>query len=109
MGLWLAEKAVDGYIKEGIFNKDDRDELLEEAKKDIDAFNSLASKIQKPVAKIPNLTEGGSPKKTGEESDEWTIKDWQKNDPNGLLNMLKNDPERYKELYKNTYKVEPKI
>lgn len=35
----------------------------------------------------------------------WTIRDWEKKDPTALLNMKRNDPERYKRLYEETYKT----
>jgi hypothetical protein len=55
-----------------------------------------------------NLSDLGGGSKLPKERETWSFSDWTKNDSNGLLNLKESDPEKYKELFKSEYGVEPK-
>ena len=72
----------------------------------MESRNSQAgSKDDRPVllSELTKYMQGG--KKEGDAKDSWTIIDWQKKDAKGLLEMKRNDPEKYQKLYDAYYKT----
>jgi len=91
---------VDECIKQGKFKKEDSKELIDEALVDFDAFKKLVDKIKVQHVNILDVIQDVE----DDPRADWNHIDWQKNDPKGLAEMKKNDPEKEKELYNKTYK-----
>lgn len=94
------EQMIDNAIKLGKVAKDQREILLSMALKDKESVKQLIDK-SKPI-KLSQVLEGY----TGFDKDvkaDWTIKDWIKNDSNGLSQLKQDFPEKYNELVKATY------
>ena len=98
----IATLTVDNAITAGKFSKEKREELIENATKNLDGFNVLAEAVTvKAVSIIDSL-------KTDEVIEtKKTFREMSKNEPKALLNLLKNDFAEYSKLYKEEYGVEP--
>lgn len=99
----LAVLEVENAITAGKFDASKKEDLVKSAKNDIEGFKNLVASIV--VAKAPKLTDminQGKSKPEGREA--WTIRDWEKNDPAGLKNIIDNEPDTYKEMYDAYYR-----
>jgi len=98
----LATTEVENAINAGKFSADKKEDLIKTAKNDLDGFKNLVASIN--VAKAPDLANvigKGASKPEGR--DAWSIRDWEKNDPAGLKNIIDNEPETYKKMYDAFY------
>lgn len=62
-----------------------------------------------PAPKDLGKTGDGDGDEAFKEREKWTFKDWTVKDEAGLVEMKEKDPERYKKLFKDEYKVEPNL
>lgn len=98
-----ATTEVENAIKEGKFSAEKKAELIATAVKDLAGFkNMVASITSTPPASINNQLNKAENK--GKTKTDWTIRDWEKNDPLGLAKMQNETPEVYKQLYNDYYK-----
>ena len=81
-----------------------KESLIEKAIADLDGFKSIVNAVATPAVSITDLIDNSE-----EEVIETTFEQMSKENPNGLLNMLKTDPEAYAALYKKQYGVKPTI
>jgi len=100
----LAKNVVEDAIKSGKFEQKDKDSLVIKAEKDVNGFKELVNSIKAQPVNILNEIRNNV-----NIDDKKTIIDWQKEDPRGLKEMINSNPEEYKRLYKETYKIEPNI
>jgi ATP-dependent protease ClpP protease subunit len=99
----IALAEVENAINAGKFDASKKEDLVKSAKNDIEGFKNLVSSIV--VAKAPKLTDLLNQGKTKPEGrEDWTIRDWEKNDPAGLKNIIDNEPDTYKEMYDAYYR-----
>jgi ATP-dependent Clp endopeptidase proteolytic subunit ClpP len=100
----LATMVVENAIKDGKFNADKKDELVEQASKDLSAFKNIIESVTANAApvSITNLIEN-----TEEVTNELDWDHYTKNEPNALNAMRINDVEAYNKLYADKFGVEP--
>lgn len=105
----LAVAEVENAINAGKFDATKKEELVNTAKNDLEGFKNLVLSIKTAVAPdITNLIGKGKSDKQDENRETWNILDWQKKDPNGLKNIMDNEPETYKRLYNEHYRPDLK-
>jgi ATP-dependent protease ClpP protease subunit len=100
----VALMVVENAIAAGKFSNDNKEGLVEKAIADLDGFKSIVNAVTVPAVSITAMIEN-----EGEEVVKMTFNEMSKANPVGLKNMLKNDPEAYKKLYKKQFGVEPLI
>jgi ATP-dependent protease ClpP protease subunit len=100
------EKDVEAFVEElankGVIDKKKKEDNVKLALKDFEGYKNVFSSVKTGPARLSNFAGSGE----GEEVDErakWTHRDWEKNDPTGLENMYKNDPEKAHQLYNAYY------
>ncbi len=94
---------VDSLVMSGKAKKEQREEILVSAKKDIDLVKSVYANIPVSVAnRLSNVVDLDGSKK--DDRSGWTYRDWESKDLSGLQNMYKNDREKYNELLKQLSK-----
>jgi len=71
-----------------------------------EAFNSILESVQPARPRLVDAIDNNADDKNSRK--EWTIRDFEKKDPNALKEMIKNDFDGYSELFKATYNVLPK-
>lgn len=96
----IAEHKVDQAIASGKLDATKRDELVEIAQNNTELFETMLNAFKKPVVKISNLI--GTQIENGREK--WNIRDWEKNDPQGLKKMKNENVEQYNALFNAYYK-----
>jgi ATP-dependent Clp endopeptidase proteolytic subunit ClpP len=96
----IAELKVDQAIASGKLDATKRDELVEIAQNNTELFETMLNAFKKPVVKISNLI--GTQIENGREK--WNIRDWEKNDPQGLKKMKNENVEQYNALFNAYYK-----
>jgi ATP-dependent protease ClpP protease subunit len=103
----LTEKAesealvlIENAIKEGKIKAEAKDIIFQNAKKDFAAVKNMLDAI--PVVGA-NLFRNIVDKKAtqGEDRSSWTFDDWRKKDGAGLIEMSKDDKEKYNNLFNN--------
>jgi len=105
----LAVAEVENAINAGKFDAAKKEELVNTAKNDLEGFKNLVLSIKTAVAPdITNLIGKGKSDKQDDSREGWNILDWQKKDPNGLKNIIDNEPETYKRLYNEYYRPDLK-
>jgi ATP-dependent Clp endopeptidase proteolytic subunit ClpP len=105
----LAVAEVENAINAGKFDAAKKEELVNTAKNDLEGFKNLVLSIKTAVAPdITNLMNKGKSGKQDDNRETWNILDWQKKDPNGLKNIMDNEPETYKRLYNEHYRPDLK-
>lgn len=109
-----AESYVENCIKEGKFSADKKEELVAQAKNNLDGFKTLAESIATPAKKITDKidTKGDAKAaKAGEvvdgKLDGKTLRDIEKSNPTLVKNLIENEPEKYKQLFVAQYGTEP--
>lgn len=98
----IALLTVETAIKEGKISGDNMDELVNNAKKDLDGFKAIINSV---TAAPVSITETITNNETSDGRNDWTIRDWEQKDPSGLYEMLKTDREAYNKLYNDFYKT----
>jgi ATP-dependent protease ClpP protease subunit len=100
----VATLEVENAIEKGIFDESKKDELISQAKNNLDGFKTMVSAFKKPVNKIVNVinkSENGAGTKS--------LRDLEKENPSEVLRLKNEDPETYKIMYKAQYGAEPSI
>ena len=97
----VATLTVENAISTGKVDDKKKDDLIAQATENIENFRAIIGAIKAPAVKITETIVSSNEEKS--------LTDWQKNDPNGLLDMLQNSPEQYATLYKKEHGVEPKL
>jgi ATP-dependent protease ClpP protease subunit len=100
----VATMVVENAISAGKFSKENKASLIEKAIADLDGFKSIVNAVATPAVSITALIDNSE-----EEVIETTFEQMSKENPNGLLNMLKTDPEAYAALYEKQYGAKPTI
>lgn len=80
-----------------------KDELVEMASKDLNAFKNIIDSVTVAPVSITNLIQDKEEIKNEKDWDYYT-----KKEPKALANMLRNDKEAYTKLYVDKFGVEPK-
>ena len=100
----VATMVVENAIAAGKFSKENKESLVEKAIADLDGFKSIVNAVATPAVSITALIDNSE-----EEVIETTFEQMSKENPNGLLNMLKKDPEAYAALYEKQYGAQPNL
>lgn len=100
----VATLVVENAIKEGKFNEAKKDELVEQASKDLNAFKNIIESVTVTPISITNLIEDKEEIKNDKDWDYYT-----KKEPKVLNAMRLNDKEAYIKLYSDKFGVEPKL
>ena len=101
-------------LKEELVNQAVKEQKITEKQKAVylglsyEQAKNLLDTIEKPV-NLNEYTQGNGGDEKNEKRKDWTFKDWTQKDPEGLEEMKGKDPECYKLLFKEEYKVEPKL
>lgn len=91
-----AVELVENLIATGKAKKEQREEILASAKKDLSLVKAVFSSVVAPaVSRFKNVAGSGESK---DDRAEWTYVDWEKKDAKGLMDMYTNDPDRYNSL-----------
>lgn len=102
----VATMVVENAIAAGKFSKDNKDNLVEKAVADLDGFKGIVNAVTTPAVSITGLIDQAGDEK---EVVEMTFEKMSKEDPTGLQNMLKTDPEAYAKLYEAQFGVKPTL
>ncbi len=100
-----ANELVNNYIDKGVFAKEEKETLVDMATDNIELFMSIVSKFKEPKVNLSDLLKKADSLNDDGRKD-WTIRDWEKQDPKGLRAMKENDVDRYLDLYNKFYKTE---
>ena len=98
------EETIENAIKGGKINEEDKEKMVELATATPEIFNSILESIKPSRKRIIDTIENVDEK---DEKKDWTIRDYEKNDPNSLKEMITNDFDKYSELFENHYGVKP--
>lgn len=98
-----AEALVDGAISAGKITQNQRDAYLSLAQSDYDN----TKKVLDNMSTHQPINQQLSQKDDGQGNQEWTFDDYSKKDPEKLNLMKTQEPEKYKELFRNKYGKEP--
>lgn len=91
-----AENLIANAIKERKIKAADKDTWTEMALNNYEATSKALAGIQGVILPTQNIkTENTNP---SDNTDSWTLKDWQTKNPTGLMEMKKSNPELYKQL-----------
>jgi ATP-dependent protease ClpP protease subunit len=101
----VAISMVKDAVKIGKIDPKKEEELIEKAKESpenfINGFQLILDSIKKPVVKVTDAIKH----LTGDdEKANWTYRDWETKDSEGLKDMMNNNPELWQTLYDNYYK-----
>lgn len=107
-----AVEFVENAIKDGKFNPESKEALIEQAKNDFEGFKTLVESMKTPAAKITNQIkpeDTGAP--VGEvvdgKLDGKTLRELERSNPELVTNLRSQKPESYKAMYVAQYGVEP--
>ena len=104
----IVEEAIDNAIKEGKIEKEKKDEIVEKFENNLEGLELMLGSLKAGAVKITNELNNSEETSADipEGRKDWNLRKWEKEDPEGLENIRKNNPDLYKEMYKNQYKVE---
>jgi ATP-dependent protease ClpP protease subunit len=97
-----AIELVENAIKAKKILETEKDSTIEMAKNNFEFVANMISKINnvKDAVKVFDVKNVAK----NEERKDWTIRDWEKKDPNGLVKIKNETPEIYTEMYNQFYK-----
>jgi ATP-dependent Clp protease protease subunit len=98
-----AVELVENGIAAGKFKADQKDKLLVDAKANPTAFKNMLDAIPTPAT--TRFTNFAGSKEGQTDRDSWTYKDWEAKDNKGLMNLYKEDREKYDTLLNNWKKT----
>jgi ATP-dependent protease ClpP protease subunit len=100
-----ATELVENAIKEKKVTEEEKEELIINAISNYSFICNMLSKIKtvKNSVKVFDIT-NVTTKKGTEDRSTWTIRDWEKKDPSGLLEMKNSNEELYNQMKDNFYK-----
>lgn len=101
-----ATNLVNKAIEEGKLKEEDKDSTIEAAKNNYAFVENMISKISvvKAATKVFDLTKVANKKGGTEDRSEWSIRDWEKQDPKGLAELKNTTPEVYTQMFNAFYK-----
>jgi len=99
-------QTVENAIEAGKIKVEDKEKMIVLATETPEAFNSILESVQPARPRLVDAIKNNADDKNSRK--EWTIRDFEKKDPNALKEMIKNDFDGYSELFKATYNVSPK-
>jgi len=88
-----ADALVNGAITEGKLTADQKDSFLKLAKADIENTKQVLSNMKAPEKLSAKINQ-----ETTEDREDWSLSDWRKKDPKGLLSLKQEKPDEYKTL-----------
>ena len=94
---------IDNAIKTGKFTKDQRATLIKLSENDFDSLKSLIDNAQSKLKPGISLTEKISDKTSDNKRQNWTIRDWEKNDSKGLKELKASNEALYNQMYDDYY------
>jgi ATP-dependent Clp endopeptidase proteolytic subunit ClpP len=100
----VATLVVENAIKAGKFDEGKKEDLVEMASKDLNAFKNIIDSVTVQPVSITNLIEDTKEVTNDKDWDYYT-----KKEPKALNAMRLNDKEAYTKLYVNKFGVEPKL
>jgi ATP-dependent protease ClpP protease subunit len=97
-----AIELVENAIKAKKILETEKDSTIEMAKNNFEFVSNMISKINnvKDAVKVFEVKNVAN----NEERSDWTIRDWEKKDPNGLVKIKNETPEIYTEMFNQFYK-----
>lgn len=102
----LAVELIDNAIKAGKLKADSREKSIEDAKNSFDVVKSMIDAVPATEAKrFTNVIGSGTSNSTDQSKKDWTIRDYEENNPKALEEIYKNSPEKYNEMYNAYYKT----
>jgi len=91
---------VENAVKEGKIKAESKDIIFQNAKKDFAAVKNMLDAIPVVGATLfRNVVDKKAAQ--GEDRSTWTFDDWRKKDGAGLIEMSKDDKEKYNNLFNN--------
>ena len=97
---------VENAIKDGKVEETNKESLIKAAKLDYETISNTLSAIivkgKKSVSVLDAAKAGNI--KNGDSRDTWSIRDWEKKDPDGLTKIYKTDRAEYDRMYDAFYK-----
>jgi ATP-dependent protease ClpP protease subunit len=101
-----AEALVNKAVKDGKLKEEEKAEYITAATSNFSFVENALEKISnvKPAAKVFDFTKVSNKKGSAEDRSDWTIRDWEKKDHKGLLEIKNSTPELYDEMYNAFYK-----
>ena len=104
-GDTMAQALVDAAIKEGTITPDVKDNWLKLAKSDPDnARKAIAALKPGTLKSAARISTALATNRSSNGREAWTIRDWEKKDPKGLLSIKELQPEVYQNMYNQFYK-----
>lgn len=102
---------VENAIKEGKYSPEAKDALVAQAKNDLPGFKAITEAMKTPAAKITDqINPDGSKTETGKvvdgKFDGKTLRELERSNPEKVQDLLENDTDAYKALYKAQYGTE---
>lgn len=98
-----AVEMIENGIVSGKIKAESKESWINHAKSAPAIVKALLDDMPTPsAARFSNVA--GSAVKVESGKEDWTIRDYEEKDPKALGEILKNDPERYKEMYNSYYK-----
>jgi vacuolar-type H+-ATPase subunit I/STV1 len=88
---------VENAVKEGKIKAEAKDIIFQNAKKDLEGVKNMLDAI--PATNPVLFRNAIKLEDVKDDRSGWSFVDWKKNDPQGLMEMSKNDPEKYKNLF----------
>jgi ATP-dependent protease ClpP protease subunit len=98
----LATMTVENAISKGIFDAENKTEMIEKCKNDIDGFKSIVDAMKTIPVKVTDKIENSS-------KDIPNLRELEKTNPSEVARLLNDEPETYKMMYSKQYGVEPEI
>ena len=99
-------KNVENAIESGVIKAEDKDKMLKIATDSPEAFNTILESIQPARQKLTDTINNGAEDESNDKKD-WSIRDFEKKDPEALAKMKINNFDNYSKLFEATYKVAP--
>jgi ATP-dependent Clp protease protease subunit len=100
--------AVEAAVKDGRITADQKADwtstLTNNLESGLKLINGLQPRVD-PLKTIKPTNSGSNVTTNVKDRENWTIRDWETKDSDGLLNMLKNDPDKYEQLSNAFYGV----
>jgi CHASE3 domain sensor protein len=98
-----AVEYVENLVKVGKLKNESKEAVIESAKKDLSLVKNVYDSIPAPtVQRLSNVAASG--KVETKVNEDWTIRDYEKKDPKGLLKIKNEQPEVYQAMFDAEYK-----
>lgn len=100
----VAVELIENAIKEGKVKAEAREQLIVDAKNSLNVVKAMLDAIPATTAsRFTNVVGSGAKPETDVKKD-WSIRDYEENDPKALAEIMKNSPEVYQEMFNKFYK-----